>query len=291
MLLAWCPKGHQAKKEMIYMYKIQPYIWQDIIEGQTIFQTKNSTVVITNKKLRDFLVKLESEQIIELDDSIFDLYFDEMEKVKVISFLLENGILREKIYKKMCIDQIVILSNDDNFSKSMLFNLNEIKVIRVDEIKTFKFKKDDLLIIFLNPFSLDLLKRITHFIKTKNLISKFIFSYNNRIYFSNFYRQSWYNPCPLCFFYALESQLRGENSENNINFQTIIDILYAQKAEFSINLPLDSSAYLQIVYVLSKYFNKLPDDRQLDEVLELNLKDYSISKDIAYHWGYCDCYE
>ena len=273
------------------MYKIQPYIWQDIIKGQTIFQTKNSIVVVTNKKLRDFLVNLESEKVIELDDTILDSYFDEKEKGKVISFLLENGILTEKILKKMYIDQTVVLSNDDNFSKSMHFNLNDIKVINIDEINTFNFKKNDLLIIFLNPFRLKILKKITQFIKTRNLIAKFIFSYNNSIYFSNFYRQSWYNPCPLCFFYALESQLRGDNSENNINFQTIIDILYAQEAEFSINLPLDSSVYLQIVYVLSKYLNKIPDDRQLDEVLELNLKDYSISKDIAYHWGYCDCYE
>lgn len=89
----------------------------------------------------------------------------------------------------------------------------------------------------------------------------------------------------------LESQLRGENEEYNINFQTILDLLYAQKATFDIHLPLDASVYLQIVYFLSGYLRKIQDDYKIDEVLEICLEDFSVNRDIACHWGYCDCYE
>ena len=155
----------------------------------------------------------------------------------------------------------------------------------------FLFKNTDLLIVFFNPFNLDKMNQIDLFAKKKNILVKFIFPYNNKIYFTNFYKKSWYNPCPMCFFYMLESQLRGETEENNINFQTLLDLLYAQKAIFDIHLPLDSSVYLQIIYHLARYLRNMPDDNKLDEVLEICLKDFSVNRDIACHWGYCDCYE
>ena len=149
----------------------------------------------------------------------------------------------------------------------------------------------DVLIVFLNPFDLKTMNELTEEIKKKNLLVKFIFAYNNKIYFSNFYKKSWCNPCPMCFFYELESQLRGENSEDQISFQTMIDVLYEQKAQFSVHLPLDSIDYIHIICLLSKYFNKEIKSYYYDEVLELDLADYKVSEDTAYHWGYCDCYE
>ena len=95
----------------------------------------------------------------------------------------------------------------------------------------------------------------------------------------------------MCFFYELESQLRGETSEDQISFQTMIDVLYEQKAQFSVHLPLDSIDYIHIICLLSKYFNKEIKSYYYDEVLELDLADYKVSEDTAYHWGYCDCYE
>ena len=110
-------------------------------------------------------------------------------------------------------------------------------------------------------------------------------------FLANYYKRSWYNPCPLCFFGAIESQIRGEDNDNNINFQTIIDLLYAKNILFKSELPLDKLTYLQIIYILSSYMGEIPENYKLDEVLELNLSNYSVRRDIAYHWGYCDCYE
>lgn len=276
------------------MYKVQPFIWQNIIQGETMFQTKNSTVIITDEKLINFLIDIENENIIEIDDRVLNKYFIQEEKVRIIDFLLENGIIKREKKKKIDVRRVILLSNDKKFERSMVFNLKDILAIDILEMEYFenyKFGQGDLLLIFLNPFQLKHYEMLSTKVKEKDVLTKFIFSYNNRIYFSNFYKKSWYNPCPSCFFSALESQLRGENSENDINFQTIIDLLYAQKAEFCINLPLDSSAYLQITYLLSKYLYRVPQNYKIDEVMELNLEDYSVNRDTAYHWGYCDCYE
>ncbi|MCI9138393.1 MAG: McbB family protein [Lachnospiraceae bacterium] len=275
------------------MYKIQPFIWQKIEDNKTFFQTQYSSVVITNNKLRDFLIKIEQDNILELDKKYIESYFFN-ETGSVINFLTQNKLFKEKVQKFLSVERLVILSNDNAFSNSVQMNLKGIYII--EELKEadkelFLFKENDLLIVFLNPFNLEKINKIDSFVKEKNILVKFIYPYNNKIYFTNFYKKSWYNPCPMCFFYMLESQLRGENEEYNINFQTILDLLYAQKATFDIHLPLDASVYLQIVYFLSGYLRKIQDDYKIDEVLEICLEDFSVNRDIACHWGYCDCYE
>lgn len=275
------------------MYKVQPFIWQKIGENKIFFQTQYSSVIVTDNKLGDFLIEIEQKNILELDKKYIESHFIH-ETDSVISFMIQNGLLKEKVKKNFLIERLVILSNDNFFLESAQMNLKDIYTIvwiREQDKEQFTFEKNDLFIIFLNPFNLEKMNQLTSFVKERNVLVKFIFPYNNKIYFTNFYRKSWYNPCPMCFFYMLESQLRGENEENNINFQTIIDLLYSQKATFDIHLPLDSSVYLQIVYNLVRYLRKIPDDYKLDEVLEICLEDFSVNKDIACHWGYCDCYE
>lgn len=275
------------------MYKVQPFIWQKIGNDKTFFQTQFSSVIITNNKLRDFLINIEQENILELDKKYIKSYFFH-ETDDVISFMIQHNLLKEKVEKLFSVERLVILSNDNSFFDSIQINLKDlykIKQLREQELELFLFNKKDLLIVFLNPFNLEKMNQIDLFVKGKNILVKFIFPYNNKIYFTNFYKKSWYNPCPMCFFYMLESQLRGESEESSINFQTLLDLLYSQKATFDIHLPLDLSVYLQITYHLIKYLRNTLDDYKVDEVLEICLEDFSVNKDIACHWGYCDCYE
>lgn len=276
------------------MYKVEPFIWYDLDEGKAIFQTRNSTVVVTNKNIRDFLVALEERKILNVDEIILNQYLGKMDHEKIVNFLVEQKILRIEEERKVCIKRTLILSNDIKFNKSIDLNLsdtNDLLFVDKGKLQEIEVKKTDLLLVFLNPFELKEMEKLVEIVKNKDIICKFVFSYNNKVYISNFYKKSWYNPCPLCFFYEIESQLRGEQGENTINFQTIIDLLYAENILFKSVLPLNQVDYLQIVYILSKYICFTPENYKLDEVVELNLSDYNIRKDIAYHWGYCDCYE
>lgn len=217
------------------MYKVEPFIWYDIDEKKTIFQTRNATVIITNKDIRDFLVILEERKILSIDETILKKYFDKMDYKEIVNFLVAQKILRREEERKVCIKRVIILSNDIKFNKSIELNISDIRdflFVNKEQLKEFKVEKNDFLIVFLNPFELKEMEKIVEIVKNKDVMCKFAFSYNNKIYISNFYKKSWYNPCPLCFFYEIESQLRGEQGENNINFQTIIDLLYAENVLF-----------------------------------------------------------
>lgn len=276
------------------MYKIQPFIWQKIDKDTTVFQTKSTTVVITNSKLSNFLIEIEKQHLLELDGNYIKTKFLEAEEDEVINFLLKNKLLKLEKKKQWKVSKIVLLSNDHKFEESFEYNVKnsyKVEVINLDLFRNMQFNDSDLLVVFLNPFNLKTMNDLTQKIKEKNVLVKFIFSYNNNIYFSNFYKKSWNNPCPMCFFYELESQLRGENSENSINFQTLIDILYEQEVQFSSHLPLSEMDYVHIICLLSKYLGEEIRNYYFDEILELELENYKVNKDTAYHWGYCDCYE
>lgn len=275
------------------MYKIQPFIWNRLDDNETVFQTQNSTVVVVNNVLAELLIRIEKARLTEIDDKTIEEEFGD-KKSKVLRFLEDNGLIKKEIEKEVSIRRIFVLCNDEKFAESIQFNLSDeyqVLFIKNEKLRKEDFEKSDLLLAFFNPFSIKMLEEITELIKEKNIISKIIFSYNNKLYFTNFYKKDWFNPCPLCFFYELESQLRGENSENHINFQTIIDVLYAKHGMFEMELPMNKSVYLQVVYLLSQYLVPDLNENKIDEVLELDLRELSVAKDIAYHWGYCDCYE
>lgn len=102
------------------MYKVEPFIWYDIDEKKTIFQTRNATVIITNKDIRDFLVILEERKILSIDETILKKYFDKMDYKEIVNFLVAQKILRREEERKVCIKRVIILSNDIKFNKLLL---------------------------------------------------------------------------------------------------------------------------------------------------------------------------
>lgn len=275
------------------MYKVQPFIWKRFSENEAVFQTQNSTVVITNKNMIEFLIEVESQGKTQLDVRDIEKHFCEKSD-DVISFLENNQILKREIKKELSINNLYMLSTDTKLANMIGFYLEEdfsVGQISENELIGKDFDENDCLIVFMNPFSISKLEEYTNIAQNKNVIIKVIFTYNNKIYFSNFYKKKWYNPCPMCFFGALESQLRGEINDVSINFQTLIDILYAKQGMFEIEVPLTKSAYFHILYLLMQYLLPILSEHKVDEVLELDLSNFTVNKDIAYHWGYCDCYE
>lgn len=184
-------------------YKVQPFIWQRIKKNKTIFQTKSTTIIVTSENLTNFLLDVEKERRTEIDESYLTKYFSEEEKEKVMNFLLTNRLLVLSEERNLDIENIVLLTNDKKFEKSFQYNLKDScksKTIDLEVFYEMTFHPKDVLIVFLNPFDLKTMNELTEEIKKKDLLVKFIFAYNNKIYFSNFYKKSWCNPCRCCFF-------------------------------------------------------------------------------------------
>ena len=166
-----------------------------------------------------------------------------------------------------------------------------IENITEKQLNDFEFQESDLIMAFMCEFSIEKLEELRECSEKNDSYLKIIFPYDSKLYFTNFYKKSWLTPCPLCFFYELESQLRGEGGEYTITFQTLMDFIYSKKADFKYKLIISKIDYLSIVYILSEYLKAMPSERQINEVVEYDLTSGKMNKDVSYHWGYCDCYE
>ena len=163
------------------MYKVEPYIWQYIKEGQAIFQTQKCTTVIKNSKLCKFLVSIEEKKKFLLNKEEIESYFGREDASKIIDFLLQQGILKTKSKKDINIERIVVLSNDLGFIESIKYNLDgmyNLLFIKKKTLGNMIFKNTDLLLVFLNPFELKEMESLVNLIKERDILCKFIFSYN-----------------------------------------------------------------------------------------------------------------
>lgn len=273
------------------VYTVEPYIWIRAEKGY-IFQTRLNTVLITDNKMSWFLIKLEEKGSTELTDHELENEFNNNRR-EAINFLLENSLIKKKAIvdlKGVDIEHGIFVSNDMSFGgfadKIGHFVFDDFKDLsKIEKYAT----QNKLIYFFLNPFSVETLYKISDLVRKNKCVCKFIFTYNNKIYFTNFHKKEWYNPCPRCFFSELESQLRNEPSETNINFQLLVDLIYEKTGKYYSNLPLNNYDYFQIMGILTR--DVKPDESNINLVYALDLNTYTVEKDIAYHWGYCDCYE
>lgn len=275
------------------MYIINPFLI-NLIDNNCVIQTGTSTVVITNQRLIGFLSEIEIQKIKSYTDQELEVEFGE-NKDLFLSFLLENEILIKKEKPFFIFNKVWILSNNNVFPNLFhKFAKNVMPGIHVlqQDSDFSNVKSDDLCIVFFNPFNLKNYIRIVDTLKEKGVIIKTVFFYNHSIYISNYYKKTWGNPCPKCFFYSLETQLRGTINSNNINFQTIIDMIYEENALFNIEAKLEPIDYLKPLEIL--LFDIRYDSNPnvfINKAYEINIKNGTINQDFSYHWELCDCYE
>lgn len=274
------------------MYKVNSYLINSFNDS-CVIQTGTSTTVVQNQQLVEFLFYIENKKIKSLTDSDLEREFSDSKDI-VVEFLLGNDILKmvkEPFFKY---DKVWVISNDDIFNN--LFNkfgnsvMPNIEILEDDDFS--KIKSNDMIVLFFNPFHLEKYINLMDSIKEKEAIIKTVFYYNHSIYVSNYYKKDWRNPCPKCFFYSLETQLRGTLSSNELNFQTIIDIIYEQNGLFNIEAELETIDYLKPIDILLSdiKFNKNP-NQFVNKVYEISISKGTINQDYAYHWELCDCYD
>lgn len=277
------------------MYKFRSYLIQEINCGY-VLQNGVTTVVITNAKLIEFLKDIEIKGIIDIEEQDFlDVFGDEFRSV--IKFLIDNKVIVKCEKPNLNFDKIYLFTNNLNISNVVNYCIEDFEeeVINVSiencEEKINNINKNSLCIIFLNPFNLKEYISLCNKLIETNAIIRSSFFYNHSIYISNFYRKAWYNPCPKCFFYALESQLRATLPSNTISFQTLIDLIYKENSKFNIVTNLKKIDSIAIVTLLLKDIKFKNDLTNINNIYEFELETYSIIEDSAYHWELCDCYE
>jgi len=275
-----------------YMYTITPFVWHQVDEG-TIIQTQHSITLIQDIKLQNFMQEQEMLQKTHFDALEIKQRFGS-ESEQVIDFLLDNKLIKKKAEMKLEFQRLIVVSQENKFIELVKQIWGEEYTVigcDFDFLEKIEIRVTDLILGFVMPFSIDELEILRNTADECDAYLKVLFPYDGKMYISNFYRKSWANPCPVCFFSEIECQLRGEAGEYSINFQTLMDLIYKKNPEFTYEIPLRGSDYLKIAYAISTHLSGDLTEKEINEVLEMELATGKIRRDISYHWGYCDCYE
>lgn len=277
------------------MYKVNTFLLSKIANDQYVLQNGKATVIIKSKKLVSFLEVIEKERMQYLTIDIIKNYFEDQTD-DAVNFLLENLIICEtkKETKGIKCKEKVLIYNDIIFKNyfEATFKDQNFRYIHSNVYEQYSYSKNDVVIIFLNPFNLKKYADMCNYFRDRDLIFKMIFFYNHAIYISQYHKKEWYNPCPMCFFYNLETQLRGGINSREINFQILIDMIYKQTPLFQIESKLQSKDYINVMYIFANHFNNGEDISSfINKVYEIDLASLRINEDVCYHWEACDCYE
>lgn len=276
--------------------KISPFIITIISEVEAVIQNSKTITIINNDKMISLFKQVDESN--ELNISIKDLekYFGQ-EYQEALDFMIQNKLVSEKEKAVLQFNNIRFLTNNSIFESSLKFNLqgsdrnnivnyfNDFKDINSSMIK------DDLCILLLNPFSYRELNQFITEIKENDILIKVGFYYNNKFYISNFYKRSWYNPCPLCYFAHIEAMLRAETEiYKAMSFQTIMDIIYKKQPKFEVQ---DIFTNIKIIPILNSIIKETSNinEKQLNRVQFIDYNNGIITYDEALHWELCDCYE
>jgi len=277
------------------MYKVKPYLLFETNKG-TALQNNVATIFVTNTNMINFLVALEKDKTLVNSSSQIDAYFSGNSE-KAIQFLLENKVIYEVTKPLFEFNEIHVISNSELFmdvfalfSKDMTYDVQVHNPDCCDTTFSFLNNKS-LCIIFLNPFDLNKFEGFLDVICKYDCIIKPMFYYNHAIYMANYHRPSWKNPCPRCFFYSLEAQLRTGNY-SSVTFQTLIDMLYIREVKFDLEAILSPHHLLGVMNVLFSQLNSVQSFNSfVSAVHDFKLESITVNMDYSYHWELCDCYE
>ena len=275
-------------------YKVENFYINKIDRNKSYVMTVAELIVITDKNLINFLDWVDKNSIKKIEFSDIKKFMlsptedaiEFMENKKLISIDEEKKVNYEKdMYISNDLDVINFIkycSTEDCtmlIKKKNIFNDNEKNNIFVE--------KNYLYFFILNPFSLEDLEKLVNFAKKKYLQIRVAFVYNFKFYITNIFSPKLGSPCPLCFFYNLETSLRTtDRFTNQISFQNIVDMIYERSGKFTSTVKFNRE---QLLFIVS-YMYQL-DNHSYNDVYEIDYNSHNLSEDIAYHWELCDCYE
>ena len=278
------------------MYKTKPYLLFEIQDGK-VFQNSTSTLVLTSQSMIRFLENLETDKSLLTSEERIKEYFPN-NHTDALKFLLDNGIIYKEKLPHFRFDEVHVVSNSKVFNEAVLYFSQDMEfttILHAFESKPLdmhRLRENTLCLVFLNPFNLKIHEKIATEMRTIACISKFIFYYNHSLYMSNFHKPSWVNPCPKCFFYNVEAQLRGGPRNLSKNFQSMIDMMYVKETMFDIEAVLAPHDLLGVMNVLFTQIKSSTEFNSYTNVVHSFTQDFiKVNTDYAIHWELCDCYE
>lgn len=87
------------------MYRIQPFIWQKLLNDQTVFQTQSSTVIIQNKELSNYLIALEKNNKLEITSQEIEDFWGSKTN-EIIDFLTNQKLLVPEVEQEIYLKKI-----------------------------------------------------------------------------------------------------------------------------------------------------------------------------------------
>lgn len=265
-------------------------------EEFSVAQNYKNINIINDKSLIKLLNRIDTEQISQISEELIFEYFGSRSE-EAIKYMLDKSLICEKAEIILKYNKIILCSNDEKFLESFKYNSEGINI----DIEYYKLddkynidkpcNSDELYLFFLNRFNYKNYKNLVKIIKEKNILAKISFFYNNKIYVSNYYKKSWYNPCPLCYFSHVESSIRAHSElASQISYQTILELIYKEDIDFKIENKFSNSDILVLINTIIDEIKNIRNVRE-NEVKSIDYMSNSISYDTAIHWELCDCYE
>ena len=139
------------------MYKIKPFLLQQVVEGYVI-QNGISTTVITNENIINFLKECEKRRLKKLVYEDIYNYFGNL-TTQVVNFLIENKIIAEvEDISNLQVGNVIVLSNVSEFLdefKHVTRDMEKnIDFLHINEYKKVAEKKniDTMCVLYMNPF-------------------------------------------------------------------------------------------------------------------------------------------
>lgn len=220
------------------MYNLYPFIITNY-EDTSILQNSFTTIILKDRELIKFLNWIDINEVYEVSNEEIESLLGKKHE-EILDFMINNKIIHECIKPKLAFKDIIVISNDKLFLDNMQYISqgieSKLKSIFFDKnLDNIEIKKDNLYLVFLNPFNITLYTNISDILHNKNVIYRIAFYYNNYIFVSNYHKKEWVNPCPICFYHNVESSLKAKyNSMGTTSFQSILDIIYKRHPDFNV---------------------------------------------------------
>lgn len=284
-------------------YIINAFVSHEVSENQIALQHRRGILLISDANLIASIPCLEERigktVLLEEIEGIFKTKGE-----SYLHFLIENKIIKKRILPNFKVKKINFFSNFEEITmlldKSYAGRYNYISY--KEPIKLFQSienSENEIFLIFLNPYNRQLAHNLRNAFKRKDSsLSIFSYIYSGRLYIESLYSPSWKNPCHLCQFTHIESELRY-GAVHGVTYQQIIDYLYTENENFSISTPIDFSDSINIAAQLVNRVNLL---LALSNSGYLNIEEFTkgivmdidskkVQSDTTFHWELCDCYD
>ncbi|MBT2285403.1 McbB family protein [Paenibacillus polymyxa] len=285
-------------------YRISKYIMFQVENGDIVIQNQESILKVSDNLMKQVISKWDLEQKENVSNEELEELFGDLAE-EAIEFLMQYYILTPMKIKTVTVEKIVIASNDIETGKAIHRYLSEeyhsqipVEVYDLDSLPLSD--QNELTVVFMSPYSKKKGKEIV-LRQDKQTNSKLLFSY---VYHGNFYMDclyspQWKVPCHLCHIGHIESSGLVEDTDQDMTYQNMIDLIYKENEAFEIQMPLSGVQKLNITSNLVNKIREYIGDFSVTKAHRedittctlVDLQNFKKIRDTSLHWELCNCYE